>query len=450
MHSVALDEAHEMLINKDIKAAVVRPTKEYLDRILFYFPVRSRALKQLKREVFLDNSQYSYSANSLFDLTPSARQVEENIITIKSKMNETAILSPEPVDHGLKSLSGKQATPEQAKDLLNFWEIGQRHCEAYVKYYILQQPSAQVPQRLNKLLTYTTSKWTAKKMKLIDRERRLKNRCMGRKLARNAKVGVVTHPSGEQYIELPRAICNPSGIPNKGQKSYATKWLENRYKDLVANHLPVGWIPESVILEGMFMINVSPLRSHHTMKEYTQFLLRRYALPHFVKGAKEVHIIFDNPGRQLLSPKSFERRRRDDTGTLASDHHHAQFCDDSGIPQKWRDHLQCRECKRNLVEHLGKSIMQHAPDILCGNQKVVLAGCFTGDAQDQAWELSANNAQPNPLLNGSAEEATLGYGCMYDRAVELGSLYIHQILMFSTLASLSLVLNMMCMFKSAR
>ena len=139
-------------------------------------------------------------------------------------------------------------------------------------------------------------------MKLIDRERRLMNRCMRRKLAWNAKLGVVTHPSGEQYIELPRAICNPSGIPNKGQKSYATKWLENRYKDLVANHLPVGWIPESVILEGMFMINVSPLGSHHTMKEYTQFLLRRYALPHFVKSAKEVHIIFDNPDRQLLSP----------------------------------------------------------------------------------------------------------------------------------------------------
>ena len=231
------------------------------------------------------------------------------------------------------------------------------------------------------------------------------NRCMRRKLAWNAKVGVVTHPSGKQYIELPRAICNPSGIPNKGQKSYATKWLENRYKDLVANHLPVGWIPESVILEGMFMINVSPLGSHHTMKEYTQFLLRRYALPHFVKSAKEVHIIFDNPDRQLLSPKSFERRHRDDAGTLASDHHHAHFCDDSEIPQKWRDHLQCRECKRNLVEHLGKSIMQHAPNIFRGDQKVVLAGCFTSDARDQAWELSATNAQPNPLLNCSAEEA---------------------------------------------
>ena len=49
--------------------------------------------------------------------------------------------------------------------------------------------------------------------------------------------------------------------------------------------------------------------------------------------------------------------------------------------------------------------MQHAADIFRGNQKVVLAGCFTGDARDQAWELSATNAQPNPLLNCSAEEA---------------------------------------------
>ena len=77
-------------------------------------------------------------ANSLFDLTPSARRVEENIISIKSKVKQTAALSPQPADQGLKSLFGKQATPEQAKDLLNFWEIGQKHFEAYIKYYMWQ------------------------------------------------------------------------------------------------------------------------------------------------------------------------------------------------------------------------------------------------------------------------------------------------------------------------
>lgn len=49
MHSVALDEAHEMLINKDLKTTIVRPTKEYLDRMLYYYPVRSMLQKAVKK-----------------------------------------------------------------------------------------------------------------------------------------------------------------------------------------------------------------------------------------------------------------------------------------------------------------------------------------------------------------------------------------------------------------
>ena len=59
MHSVALDEAHEMLVNKDLKTSIVRPTKEYLDRILYYYPVRSQALKVLKQQVLLDGDKSS-------------------------------------------------------------------------------------------------------------------------------------------------------------------------------------------------------------------------------------------------------------------------------------------------------------------------------------------------------------------------------------------------------
>ena len=39
-HSVGLDESHEMLINKHVKQAVVRPTKDYIDRIARYIPLR--------------------------------------------------------------------------------------------------------------------------------------------------------------------------------------------------------------------------------------------------------------------------------------------------------------------------------------------------------------------------------------------------------------------------
>ena len=55
MHSVALDGAHEMLISKQLQ--LVRPTKEYLDRVLYYFLVRSQALKVLKKQVLWDGEK---------------------------------------------------------------------------------------------------------------------------------------------------------------------------------------------------------------------------------------------------------------------------------------------------------------------------------------------------------------------------------------------------------
>ena len=54
MRSVALDEAHEMLVNKDLKTTIVRPSKEYLDHMLYYYPVRSVVLNAVKNAVMLD------------------------------------------------------------------------------------------------------------------------------------------------------------------------------------------------------------------------------------------------------------------------------------------------------------------------------------------------------------------------------------------------------------
>ena len=155
-------------------------------------------------------------------------------------------------------MSGQVATPEQKIDLLAFWEVGHERFENQVKFYILKDPSAVVPKRKVKLLTFASSRKLKKKMKQLDKEKKLVGKCLRKAFACNVKSGSSSQHVGQQYIELPRAISDPNGNLHKGQKSYTTEWLQNRYEDLVHNQLPGGWVPDVVVLEGMFMINTPP------------------------------------------------------------------------------------------------------------------------------------------------------------------------------------------------
>ena len=75
MRSVALDEAHEMLVNKDLKTTIVRPSKEYLDRML---SVRSLVLNAVKKSVLLDLDGTKNDKISVFDVTQQSVKREEN------------------------------------------------------------------------------------------------------------------------------------------------------------------------------------------------------------------------------------------------------------------------------------------------------------------------------------------------------------------------------------
>ncbi len=141
---------------------------------------------------------------SVFDASLPAKKVEENISAMRRKLEETAILLPSVEDTGLQSLSGTMATPVQAQDLLSFWEVGLQHFQARVKYYVLQEPSASVPQRLNRLLTFASTIKMNRKVKAIELERKVVNRCVRRTMAWNARLDLcnsVEDNSTSSYIE---------------------------------------------------------------------------------------------------------------------------------------------------------------------------------------------------------------------------------------------------------
>ena len=78
-HSVALDEAHEMCINKDMKAAVTHPTHTYLQKTSLFFNYRIKAFKNLIQVLFPEKSEKLMYNNIITDGTPYAKHSEENV-----------------------------------------------------------------------------------------------------------------------------------------------------------------------------------------------------------------------------------------------------------------------------------------------------------------------------------------------------------------------------------
>jgi hypothetical protein len=126
MLAVALDEAHEM---KNIKTYVVRPKKEYLDTIMYYYAVRSKACKQPKEELSLPCVREKPC--SIFDSTPHAVMCEKNIENMQSKLSDLKIQDIVQENRGLIALNGALVSPEH-RDLVCFREIGIQYFEAYI------------------------------------------------------------------------------------------------------------------------------------------------------------------------------------------------------------------------------------------------------------------------------------------------------------------------------
>ena len=64
-HAIALDEAHRMCINRDIKMAVTRPMIPYLKKTKHFFAYRIKSQKQLESQLFSEGSETPASGDIL-------------------------------------------------------------------------------------------------------------------------------------------------------------------------------------------------------------------------------------------------------------------------------------------------------------------------------------------------------------------------------------------------
>ena len=55
-HSVAVDEAHEMKINKECKMSIVQPSQDYISRTANYIPYRAECMENLREQLFPEDN----------------------------------------------------------------------------------------------------------------------------------------------------------------------------------------------------------------------------------------------------------------------------------------------------------------------------------------------------------------------------------------------------------
>ena len=218
--------------------------------------------------------------------------------------------------------------------------------------------------------------------------------------------------SYQQCIELPRAIATTDGNPVKETKANTTKFFEKRYQQvtppIITTSLQSGWIPDVVVMEGMFLINIRPWSAHKTMGDYANFLLKQHIQPYFRNTTtSDVHLLFDSPDSQQCTPKYFERNHRDKMNQTLDDHCCADFSADLMIPPKWRENvLSCRKCKRQLVCFLSEHFLQKIRPRLRHSQIFVTAGGLKGEPRDKAVQVTSG--QPpniNNILSCNADES---------------------------------------------
>jgi len=227
-HSVGVDEAHEMLINKACKTSVVHPSKDYISRVASYLPYRTKCMENLRKQIFPEESIVVYdSTTSLFTTRSGDRKSSLNIDSQIALIKSANLLQPTINNRGLiNPFSNRTASPEQEHDLLQFRKIGTTEFEKYIAYYILKQASVHPPDRKKRLMTFSERKTSKDTVSQLEKDKKLVQKCLHKKMKWSQLTGKPIEQVSEQYISLPLALANSDGSPRKGQKSYATKAIE--------------------------------------------------------------------------------------------------------------------------------------------------------------------------------------------------------------------------------
>ncbi|CAG2213915.1 unnamed protein product [Mytilus edulis] len=338
-YSVALDEAHEMEINLKTKNALNSFSQSSLAALTYYLPYRAETIYNLKTKLFLENEMPHQTQHT----TPYVELEKKNIHEYFCHLKQSYLFCTGDRLTLHHIFTDTDATAEQTDSLMKYRQLGQEDLSNYVNCFLLKttdsktKPPPRKKKKIN-LKTFSISKVTVHRQKKERKDQKTVISCLRKKIA-FSKLTNKPVSNLEQFIQLPRAICDAEGVPEKGQKSWATTVFKKLYSESFLTNLPV-----------------------------------------FISAAKSLAFIID--AINGVSPKDLERSRRD-SEIQSSDYE--EICPNTVLPQNWRSFIGVRFQKRLLVNFLSDKFLQLANEKFSSSDfLLVTAGGFDNEFKDKA------------------------------------------------------------------
>ena len=407
--SVAFDEGHEMLINKDVKTAFTHSLPKHMEQLVGTMEYQAQLVCQFEEQLGLN--MYD---NIHRDLQWSVTQSEFKNVTIYfDKFSNTKVFNLQQESSLFHAFSNAIATAVQQKSLLSYRKLGSESYESYYSVHILKQTSVQKPvQKKFRLKTFSKEKLRKKKVTDLEKENKLITQCYKRALAFSKETKT---PVSDlcQYVEYPRAICTQDGLPHKGAKSVVYDFFQKRYtSNYQITTTSYNFVPNTcVIIEGMNIIYSSPLHNLRTFSDYAKFIVGRWIISFFKKGVCDVRILFDQVGTQGISPKDVERSRRDVRNGDDEMPVFVSLDDDVLLPKPWSSFLKIRENKHSLCRYLSNKFIELVQNEgLQRDQLFVTSGGFhVGVPTTSTWSgksVNEHGIAPHNLIHNHEESDT--------------------------------------------
>lgn len=303
-HNLALDEAHESVINLRLKTITARPSHFRTVELSNFMSYLDKVVRGFESLVYRYKQTEPAHQSKRFICQRTTRMI--------NFMKDVPLFSVSDTTKVLCNIlcSQHKVDSSTVQDLLNISNIGIERMNLFVEEYILPQPTngpKKRRKRLRKLATFTHKSSSTKEGK--RREQELSN------IAKNAMTILQAHGITAQTSPYPLAIADIHGNMRSSQKSDFFTALSRciQFDKVIFNSCPLLSNPPqdlSAIIDLLYFLHMPPPPSIITFHDYFNLLWQqtvgKYVYRH---QALYIYIIIDKPDF-LPPPRSIVHKSR--------------------------------------------------------------------------------------------------------------------------------------------